>query len=176
MKRIATMVCFVFMAVSAAGAFQGGGGEPSRTNRVNKSSSRSQDRARDRRFPNLTSLPIRLLRSLKLPNSSLAISAFSSDGELGVTVVGHNSGDDIEIYDLQTGLLMHRLRVHTRQIASVAFSPDGTMIVSGSHEFIQTNVLKGEARLGTRAPDNYCMYSADRQGRCRYSVHPMASS
>ncbi len=96
---------------------------------------------------------IKLVKTLKLlppTSSSPMASAVSPNGNLLVLARSTTRGADdyaVELYDAVFGRLLHRLVGHTRPSESVAFSPDSTMVISGSFEFITTNVLKGEARL-----------------------------
>lgn len=155
MKRILILIAISLFLCSTASAFQGGGSTKRKQGGRGKTSVSKPSTIKtpigNERSVNSSSLPIKLLRSLKITNFPfLRSNVVSPDGKLLAVGDGYINGtydNAIGLYDLQTGLLTHRLIGHTRQIASIAFSPDSSMVISGSHEFIRTNELRGEARL-----------------------------
>jgi WD40 repeat protein len=61
--------------------------------------------------------------------------AFAPDGAvlaLGLLVLGRPISGDIRLWDLTTGLDQLRLRGHENAVTSLAFSPDGDLLASGS--------------------------------------------
>ncbi|KAG8916380.1 hypothetical protein FRC02_003997, partial [Tulasnella sp. 418] len=78
----------------------------------------------------------------------------------------------VAIWDAKTGVLIRQLKVHTSVVTSVAFSPDGTQIASGSHDQTvaiwdaKTGVLIGQLKGHTAwvisvafSPDGLCLIS-----------------
>jgi WD40 repeat protein/serine/threonine protein kinase len=58
--------------------------------------------------------------------------AFSPDSGRWVASAGEDS--TVKVWDIDTGDLLHSLRGHTGLVSSVAFSPDGRRLISGSHD------------------------------------------
>ncbi|MDY7007671.1 MAG: S-layer homology domain-containing protein [Cyanobacteriota bacterium] len=71
----------------------------------------------------------RLVRSLSNPQPDSAFSvAISFDGE----ILASSRGQDIQLWNLQTGELLDTLSDHQANVRSVAISPDGRTLASGS--------------------------------------------
>ncbi|NEO52294.1 MAG: PQQ-binding-like beta-propeller repeat protein [Okeania sp. SIO3B5] len=71
----------------------------------------------------------RLVRSLSNPQPDSAFSvAISFDGE----ILASSRGKDIQLWNLQTGKLLDTLSSHQANVRSVAVSPDGRTLASGS--------------------------------------------
>ena len=56
--------------------------------------------------------------------------AFSPDG----TILANGSGNNVELWDVQTGALLRTFTGHEQWVSSVAFSPDGATLASGSYD------------------------------------------
>ncbi|NES72908.1 MAG: WD40 repeat domain-containing protein [Okeania sp. SIO2D1] len=71
----------------------------------------------------------RLVRSLSNPQPDSAFSVtISFDGE----ILASSRGQDIQLWNLQTGKLLETLSSHQANVRSVAISPDGKTLASGS--------------------------------------------
>ncbi|NER04798.1 MAG: hypothetical protein F6K17_20440 [Okeania sp. SIO3C4] len=71
----------------------------------------------------------RLVRSLSNPQPDSAFSVtISFDGE----ILASSRGQDIQLWNLQTGELLDTLSSHQANVRSVAISPDGKTLASGS--------------------------------------------
>ena len=57
--------------------------------------------------------------------------AYSPDGK----TLAYSTGTDIKLLDLATGAVTHSLTGHAIGITSMAFSPDGSLLASGSNDF-----------------------------------------
>ena len=57
--------------------------------------------------------------------------SFSPDGRF---IVAGGYDNDVTLWDVASGNLVHTLTGHSDEVHSVVFSPDGTKIVSGSHD------------------------------------------
>src|SRR5262249_32595872 len=117
-----------------------------------------------------------LQRALINPAGNVTSMAFSNDGRFLAVVDGrrfgwvpapgqgkenlkwgeHKHWDEIRVWDLATGKEIHRFGKHRDAIASIAFSPDGKLLASGSYD---TTVLlwdmtsvAAKARLEVAAP------------------------
>lgn len=58
----------------------------------------------------------------------------SADGALGAMEIGYGEESAIRLFDASTGKTLALLRGHTRMILSLAFSPDGKLLASGSRD------------------------------------------
>ncbi|MGH2655199.1 MAG: protein kinase domain-containing protein [Actinomycetota bacterium] len=76
----------------------------------------------------------RLLFTIEHPSTGNV--AWSPDGRLLATggTVGGNEQVDAMLWDARTGALVHRLSGHDADIFSVAFSPDGSRLVTGAND------------------------------------------
>ena len=72
----------------------------------------------------------------ELKNSSAYSTAFSPDGKrvaAGIIAgIGSNLTGNVRIFDALTGMLQVELTGHELGVVSVAFSPDGMRMVTGS--------------------------------------------
>jgi WD40 repeat protein len=69
--------------------------------------------------------------NLRFANGALRAFAVSPSGQILAT---DNESNSITLWNLQTGKLMHTLRGHTSTVASLAFSADSQILVSGGSE------------------------------------------
>lgn len=91
---------------------------------------------------------IERLRSLPLDGRSVAQLAFAPRGELLAAACGRNGEDgDVLVWDARDGRLLATLAGHVRGAESVAFSPDGTRLLTTSREKVAT---VWEPRTGRR--------------------------
>ncbi len=83
------------------------------------------------------------LPSLPLKDESHSC-CYSKDGRLLAVATGNN----IQIYNTYTRALLHTLEGHSRSVNSIAFSPSGEQLASGSddHSIRLWNVERGELR------------------------------
>jgi WD40 repeat protein len=77
----------------------------------------------------LTNLVLREYPSLLLKGETRSC-CYSPDGKLLAVAIENN----IELYDSQTRALLKTFEGHTKEVTSVAFSPDGGRVVSGSED------------------------------------------
>jgi WD40 repeat protein len=56
--------------------------------------------------------------------------ALAPEGTLAATT----TANDVELWDVETGELLHRLRGHRSLVTDVEFSPDGTLVVTASND------------------------------------------
>jgi WD40 repeat protein len=56
--------------------------------------------------------------------------AFAPDGGTLAVAVGHT----VQLWDVATGRLAHRLEGHTGNVRCLAYAPDGTLLASGGHD------------------------------------------
>src|SRR6185369_2789035 len=64
----------------------------------------------------------------------------------GSTAASGSSDESVIVWDVASGTLLHRLQGHTQTVYSVAFTPDGTRVVSvgGDGLMIVWDVSSGE--------------------------------
>jgi hypothetical protein len=78
----------------------------------------------------------------KLPQGYVVTTvAFSPEGKL-IVAGGISSDNTIKLWRVSDGKLIHTLKGHTASVNSVAFSPDGSMIASGSGALWFDNAVK----------------------------------
>jgi WD40 repeat protein len=75
-------------------------------------------------------LPTQLSGSLGEELPSLSKVVINAQG----TMIATNPYDQIHLWDIQTGKILHKLKGHQAQILGLAFSPDGTKIASSSQD------------------------------------------
>ncbi len=80
------------------------------------------------------------IQTLKGQAGSILKVEYSPDGQkiASASRATDDSGSSIELWDVQTGQLLHTLKGHTKgsniNISSIVYSPDGTQLVSSSHD------------------------------------------
>jgi len=84
-----------------------------------------------------------LRESLGRPGEHAASVALSNDGALLAS--GEEDGS-VDLWDVETGVLLHVLLGHTATVRAIAFSPDGKLLATGSREQIGGHTW-GEIRL-----------------------------
>jgi WD40 repeat protein/serine/threonine protein kinase len=85
-----------------------------------------------------------------------------------IAAASNNTTARLRLWDAETGQLVYPLIGHTGDVHSVAFSPDGQMIVSGSDDFVAIlwDTQTGQAiyrLIGHQNPVRHVAFSADGQ-------------
>jgi WD40 repeat protein len=67
---------------------------------------------------------------------------FSPDGRLLAIARSFRDGNQVELWDSETGALQRTIRGFDGRVRSLSFSPDGRTLLTGSTGFHQTRLLK----------------------------------